>query len=202
LDWGSAICSPRVVVPIPGAQVLPYRNAACLVLRSTRLFLLRRTRFVAGTRRVRKGPRGHVGLAGPWPTSTGRFYLEREGCCAVRRNGALPLGSDLLDPRICCRSLLAFIFRPLRHLVLVRYAAWAPAIVTILRSSAALVPIMSLSRRTSGAGRRHSRPRSGGRGPRTRRRRCGRLRACRWGRARGRRYRPAGRTAEGPSRRR
>jgi len=90
-----------------------------LVLRAARLFLLRWAGFVARGRRVRSGPGGHVRLGGPRPTSAGRFYLEREGCRALRRNGTLPLGSDLLDPNICCRSLLAFVSRSLRHLVLV-----------------------------------------------------------------------------------
>jgi hypothetical protein len=96
-----------------------YMGISRLVLRAARLFLLRWAWFVARSRRVRSGPGGHVRLLGPWPTSAGRFYLEREGCCALRRNGALPIGSDLLGPHILCRSLLAFVPRPLRHLVLV-----------------------------------------------------------------------------------
>jgi hypothetical protein len=47
------------------------------------------------------------------------LYFEREGCCALRRNGALPVGRDLLDPNVRCCALLAFVSRPLRHLVLV-----------------------------------------------------------------------------------
>ena len=90
-----------------------------LVPRAARLFLLRWAGFVARAWRVRSRPGGHVRLGWPRPTSAGRFYLEREGCRAIRRNGALPVGSDLLDPCISCRSLLAFVSRPLRHLVLV-----------------------------------------------------------------------------------
>src|SRR5450759_2211385 len=93
--------------------------ASRLVLRAARLFLLGWAGFEARSRRTRSGPGGHVRLGGPRPTSAGRFYLEREGCCALRRNGALPIGSDLFDPHILCRSLLAFVSRPLRHLVLV-----------------------------------------------------------------------------------
>jgi hypothetical protein len=90
-----------------------------LVLRAARLFLLRWAGFVARARWMRSGPGGHVRLGWPRATGTSRFYLERKGCCALRRNGALQVGSDLLDPQILCGSLLALVSRPLRHVVLV-----------------------------------------------------------------------------------
>jgi hypothetical protein len=52
---------------------------------------------------------GHVGLARQRATSAGRFYFEREGRGAFRRNRALPVGSDLLGAHIRSRSLLAFV---------------------------------------------------------------------------------------------
>jgi hypothetical protein len=52
---------------------------------------------------------GHVGLLGPRPTSSGGFYLSREGCHALGRNGALPFGRDLLDTDVLGVALLALV---------------------------------------------------------------------------------------------
>src|ERR1035437_5861655 len=93
--------------------------ASRLVLRAARLFLLGWAWFEARSRRGRSGPGGHVRLGGARPTSASRFYFERAGCRAFRRNGAFPVRSDLLDPHVACRSLLAFVSRSLRHSVLV-----------------------------------------------------------------------------------
>jgi hypothetical protein len=52
---------------------------------------------------------GHVGLLWQRATCAGRLYLERECCGALGRNGALPVGCDLLRAQIRRRSLLAFV---------------------------------------------------------------------------------------------
>jgi hypothetical protein len=58
---------------------------------------------------MRSRSRGHVGLLGPRPTSSGGFYLSREGCHALGRNGALPFGRNLLDPHVLGITLLALV---------------------------------------------------------------------------------------------